>query len=167
MPTFESKIIKVFGQYSFYKVTSIELKHDAYGRVQEFMPQSRYNNRKYLALHKYGGGPFCGFRIERNVVFQGVYIITKNEYVVYIGECQNLASRFNNGYGQISPRNCYENGQRTNCKINRLIMKSIVTGNKIDLWFLKTYGDKSTRKEIEAELRAQYKPTWNGEVNLD
>ena len=29
--------------------------------------------------------------------------------------------RYNNGYGRISPRNCFQGGQSTNCRVNNLI----------------------------------------------
>jgi hypothetical protein len=32
----------------------------------------------------------------------------------YVGECRDLVKRFNSGYGQISPRNCFVGGRRTN-----------------------------------------------------
>ena len=92
-----------FGKYIFLEVTLIQPEHDSKGDISEFMPQSRYSNPKKLLLHKYGRGPFCKFRIARNFTFEGVYVFTVDEKLMYIGECENLSSRFNMGYGQISP----------------------------------------------------------------
>ena len=34
--------------------------------------------------------------------------IVTNDRLTYIGECQDFAQRFNTGYGQISPKNCFK-----------------------------------------------------------
>ena len=61
------------------------------------------------------------------------------------------------GYGQISPRNAYEGGQETNCRINNLILEETKKNNGIDLWFLKT----NDYKKIEKLLRLTLNPIWN------
>lgn len=99
-------------------------------------------------LHAYGNGPFCKFRIPREHHQEGVYILTVDDQPYYVGECVDLTDRYNNGYGNISPRNCYEGGQRTNCRINNLILKTVQAGHQIDLWFFAT--DK--REVIETQL---------------
>jgi len=80
-----------------------------------------------------------------------------NNDVRYVGECQNLSARFNMGYGQISPRNCYEGGQRTNCRVNQLILKAVRTGYHVELLFHET----SDRQAVEGELIAELAPLWN------
>lgn len=35
----------------------------------------------------------------------------------YIGETDNLEKQFRQGYGNISPRNCFKGGQSTNYKM--------------------------------------------------
>jgi hypothetical protein len=76
---------------------------------------------------------------------------------MYIGECVNLSSRYNAGYGQISPRNCFVGGQETNCRINNLIYGEATHSHKIELWFHQSDHYKS----IEAELRKELNPAWN------
>jgi hypothetical protein len=56
-----------------------------------------------------------------------VYLISVGERAIYVGECRHLAQRFNMGYGTIQPRNCYERGQQTNCRINMLIFEEART----------------------------------------
>lgn len=146
-----------FGHYPFRYVCSIQPERDAAGHIRQYMPQSQYKNLESLPLHKHGRGPFCRFRIPRAFSEEGVYILVVDELPHYIGECVNLSSRFNMGYGQISPRNCYERGQPTNCKINHFVLQNTNRGSQIALWFHQT----SSRKVIEDELIGRLKPFWN------
>ncbi len=145
------------GQYPFTYVTVIEPDRVEMGKIKRLMPQSLYKNVRRLPLHEYGLDSFCRFRIIGDIPFAGVYALLSNEAVHYIGECRNLSARFNNGYGQISPRNCYRGGQSTNCRINRLILETAEGGNQIDLWFFKT----ETRKSVQNELISEFQPPWN------
>jgi hypothetical protein len=150
-----------FGNYTFQYICNIQLLTEADGHVRTFMPPQEYKNRKGLLLpiHEYGQGPFCYFRIPKNLLIMGVYILTVNDEPYYVGECENLSKRYNTGYGQISARNCFKGGQSTNCRINMLIFESYKNGSKIELWFLRT--DK--RKEIESELipKMNVRQRWN------
>ena len=74
-----------------------------------------------------------------------------------MGEYANRSARFNAGYGNISPRNCFERGQVTNCRMNDLIYTAAQAGQRIALWFLKTVDYKS----VEASLRSALNPAWN------
>lgn len=76
---------------------------------------------------------------------------------MYVGECKNLTARFNTGYGQISPRNCFVGGQETNCRINKLILSEAVQGHGVRLWFMQT----AAYKTIEMELRSIRRLPWN------
>jgi hypothetical protein len=66
--------------------------------------------------------------------------------------------RNNNGYGRINPKNCYKDGQSTNCHLNHLVAKY---HNNTELY---VYPLKSSDEEIgslEKELMAIEKPEWN------
>ncbi len=153
-------ILDVLG-YSFRYICNINPDKDKNGRVEEFLPQNRYFNKRDLRIHRYGAGPFCQFRISGNLLYAGVYFITLNEKIVYVGECQNLLERFNvRGYGTISPRNCFKGGQPTNCKINNLVLQSGKEDRNIELWFYPT----DERKEIEAKLILRLQPPWNSQL---
>jgi hypothetical protein len=143
--------------FTFRFVTTIEPERDASGRVKEFRPQSRYKNERELPLHRYGACPFCRFRIPKNVDFSGVYFLSRNDTITYVGECQSLSKRFNDGYGQISPRNCFEGGQPTNCRINYQILQDVNAGQRIELWFHQT----SNHKQLEKKIEGQLQPVWN------
>lgn len=146
----------------FEQLGAIEPLRGDDGRIIEEMPQSRYRNRDALPLHNYGAGPFCRFRAVRGRRESGVYIISSGETALYVGECQNLGDRYgSNGYGGISPRNCFRGGQETNCRINTLILDASKGGDELTIWFHLADGGKTTRVEIEARLKAALKPAWN------
>lgn len=126
------------------------------------MPQNRYVNAATISLNKYGSGPFCSFKIARGRRSAGLYIITSNDLPVYVGECINLEKRYNsNGYGGISPRNCYAGGQETNCRINNLILGDLKSMKQLALWFHEKEADKNQRIVIEQKLIELLKPQWN------
>lgn len=75
----------------------------------------------------------------------------------YVGECANLSARFNAGYGNISPKNCFKGGQETNCRLNNLLYSAFVASLRISLWFFQTTDYKS----VELALRGTLRLTWN------
>lgn len=125
------------------------------------MPQDRYANAQQLQLNPHGHGPFCRFELPRLPASAGVYAISVGPEVVYVGECQNFAERFGpRGYGVIHPRNCFQRGQPTNCKINSRVLESHRAGSPPELWFVE---ERSvSRKQLEAELIRTLAPQWNG-----
>lgn len=145
------------GRYEFDRVCAIEPEKNPDGSIKEFMPQSRYHNGGDVPLNRYGGGPFCKFKIHNDRNFCGVYAVVVEDQVKYIGECANLSSRYNMGYGNISPRNCFVGGQETNCRLNNLIFLKASVGAKLSLWFFPT----DEYKAIEQELRNSERPEWN------
>jgi hypothetical protein len=145
------------GKYVFSKVCDIEALREESGEVVKFLPQQRYDNVHKLKLNKYGAGPYCKFKIPNNLNVTGVYAIVVSGKVKYIGECINLSARYNMGYGNISPRNCFVGGQETNCRINNLIFWVASKGQDVSLWFFET----NEYKKIENELRASVSLEWN------
>jgi hypothetical protein len=87
----------------------------------------------------------------------GVYVLTVDQELRYMGECANLSARFNAGYGNISPKNCFKGGQETNCRLNNLLCAAFLACQRISLWFFRT-GDY---KSVEAAMRRTLNPTWN------
>ena len=147
----------LIGGYAFKYLCEIEPERNEDGTLRVSAPQCRYSNGEGLALNKYGTGPFCKFKIPWNITKSGVYAFVVNGHAKYVGECENLSKRFNMGYGNISPRNCYRGGQETNCRINTLLFESVSEGLKVALWFHETYD----YKKVESDLRAQEKFEWN------
>jgi hypothetical protein len=154
--------IRQFGKYSFNAVGEINPICDNAGQIVTEQPQPRYQNVRDLPLNKYGQGVFCRFRVGQGWRESGVYVITENDNASYIGECEILEDRFgSNGYGGISPANCFRGGQETNCRINKLVLNAVVDGGKLCLWFLHIAGGKAERLRVEAELIAGLRPSWN------
>jgi len=81
---------------------------------------------------------------------------------VYIGKTEDLGRRFNQGYGNISPRNCYEGGQQTNCRINNFILNSLKENRKITLYFYET----ADLDNLEPQLIKELKPEWNKATSI-
>ena len=125
--------------------------------ICKIMPRHRYDNIRNLPLNNYGKGLFCKFKVPNDYNFCGVYVIFVDGSPKYLGECQNLSDRFNMGYGNISPRNCFVGGQETNCRINNLIFQETKKGSFVVLWFHQT----EDHKAIELNLRNHIKFEWN------
>jgi len=145
------------GGHEFQRVGEIEPEREPDGSVHTVMPQGRYHNRNGTLLNKYGAGPFCKFKIPNRYQVSGVYAVAISDHVRYIGECANLSSRFNAGYGNISPKNCFKGGQETNCRLNNLFYRAVTSGDLITLWFFPT----ANYKAMESTLRASLRPAWN------
>lgn len=151
-----------FCGYNFARLCLVDPDRDPRGQPREYLPQGRYRNASGLRLHRYGTGPFCRFRIPADLHVGGVYVLLMDGSAYYVGECENLSGRFNTGYGQISPRNCYEGGQRTNCRVNHLILEAVKAGYEVELWFYET----ADRQAIESRLTAELRPPWNSQGRL-
>lgn len=142
------------GGHDFRFVAAIEPRRDAAGSVTTHTHSAPEGRR----LNLYGRGPFCRFDFPREWPYAGVYAITTDEAVVYVGECENLSSRFGpRGYGHIARRNCLSDGQATNCKVNARIAVVTSAGSRVGVWFLQT----DRRVEVERKLLAELKPPWN------
>ncbi len=148
--------LKIAG-YTLDYICDIEPLKNSEGAVTEFLPQSRYRNKNSVKLNKYGGGSFCKFKIPNGYNTCGVYALLLGEGIKYIGECINLSARYNMGYGNISPKNCYVGGQETNCRLNQLILQVTKEGGKVSLWFVETEDYKS----VESKIRSLKKYDWN------
>jgi len=150
----------------FEFISHIVPKQDGSGQILEDRPALRYKNVKNLPLHPYGSGPFCRFNVFSPVDGIGVYSIVEdqNREVLYIGKCTGVTStlrkRFNQGYGSIQPRNCYEGGQSTNCRINSLILDGAKNGGVLSVYYHKAQ-TKGATDAMEACLIGKLRPPWN------
>ena len=145
------------GGVSFSFVCDLIPDKEPDGVPTPLLPQARYVNSRDLLLNKHGEGPFCRFRIPNTYRCSGVYVMAVNGAAQYVGECVNLSSRYNVGYGNISPRNCFKGGQETNCRLNSLIYQEVLRGCHVSLWFFQT----ENHKPMERVLLAGAKFPWN------
>lgn len=144
-------------------VCEITPEKDERNLIIEYDFDKRIDNKPNIRLNQYGRGPFCFFSIPAQYSNKsGVYFIFENNYLRYIGETENLGSRFNNGYGTIDFRNCLHDGQSTNCRINYLILESYKQENQISLYFYETID----RKNLETTLLIKYQTLWNKKQNV-
>ncbi|TAL08980.1 MAG: GIY-YIG nuclease family protein [Porticoccaceae bacterium] len=145
------------GSIEFRYVCNLKPELGGDGAVVSLMPLHRYKNARNLPLNAYGVGPFCKFRIPRQFNASGVYALVVGGSVKYIGECINLSSRYNAGYGNISPRNCFKGGQETNCRINALVHAESKRSREVELWFHAS----SEHKQLEKRLLVIGSYEWN------
>jgi hypothetical protein len=145
-------------EYNFDYVSEIRPEQSDNGVVETLMPQQRYREANSTFVHKYGWGPFCSFSIPNTWSGKScVYVLCSGNQIKYIGETEDLANRFNQGYGTISPRNCFDGGQETNCRVNTLIRDEIIAGHSVTLF----YRDTENRAKFESELIENVDPPWN------
>ena len=154
----DSDAIDLLG-FDFIHAATIEPEREPDGALREFMPQSRYAHADTTPLNRFGQGPFCRFDVRGLPPTSGVYAITVDDALAYVGIAVDLARRWGPmGYARISPKNCFVGGQSTNCKVNHHIMLAVRDGRRVDLWI----HERSDPAPIEASLIRRLDPPWNG-----
>lgn len=149
---------KTLLNYEFEYVQELAPVTDRNGNIKLFHPEEKYKNVKNHKLLSVGTGPFCHFSINPKwTSVSGVYVFYIDDELRYIGQCLDFAQRFNIGYGTISPRCCYEGGQSTNCKMNKVVLAAYENGQKVDLYFFAT----PDYDRVEFELIQHFKPMHN------
>jgi len=111
-------------------------------------------------LNKYGDLTYSIFKIVDSAYLdsRGVYAYISGHELKYIGRCKDsMKRRVNQGYGKIHPKNCYIDGQTTNCHLNARITAE---NNNVSLWLhqIESEAEIETR---EKELIRAYDPLWN------
>ena len=119
-------------------------------------------DKTYLeSLNSYGDKSFCEFEIQDESIFnkKGLYVYCIKNEIKYIGmTIKPFKERINNGYGRINPKNCYKDGQSTNCHINHLVAKY---RNDTELYVYPMESSVEEIESLEKELIAQNQPEWN------
>jgi hypothetical protein len=131
-------------------------------KLGEFLFMLKSNNDEFYKkfLNKYGDLEYSTFFIanQDQYTLKGVYFYYVDNELKYIGRCRdNMQKRINSGYGSISPKNCYLDGQSTNCKVNSYVTKH---KEKIILKIL-PLDDIKEIEEIEKVLISKYRPILN------
>jgi hypothetical protein len=112
-------------------------------------------------LNPHGDEIYTTFKItdEKLKRQKGLYVFCLNGELKYIGRSNDpFEKRINQGYGKIAPKNCYIDGQSTNCHINSLIAKN---KNGIKLYVCCLNKPKLEIDRIECELIRKYSLEWN------
>jgi len=111
-------------------------------------------------LNEHGDLKYCIFSIKKSGIskLKGLYCFCQNGQIMYIGRSHNpYEKRINQGYGKIHPKNCFKDGQSTNCHINSLISRN---WQNIDFYVCPLEdGDKINN--YEEILIKTIRPTWN------
>ena len=141
--------------YNFTFMCKLEPILDEDGKVAQYYPQNLYKNDKNLPLHQYGKESFCKFSPKLKPI-KGVYLWVVNNEVIYIGETDNLEKRFRQGYGNVSPRNCFKGGQSTNCKMNKVALQLFLQGKEIEIYFYETEEYKNVERELLQRINTKY-----------
>lgn len=111
-------------------------------------------------LNKNGDLAYCRFRLSRSsdATRKGVYCFSVDEQIKYIGRCRDtLKKRIDYGYGRIHPKNCFIDGQSTNCHLNA---KIAAFGERVSLW-LREIDDDALIISTERSLIDELLPEWN------
>ena len=152
--------------HSRYKSLAEKVSHqhfDAMDRpLGEYLAELKASGddiyRRFLNPH--GDKTYCHFRMGEVPAKRqkGLYLYTVNNEVVYIGRSLDaFGKRVDQGYGKIHPKNCFIDGQSTNCHINTLIEMQVE-----DVAFLVCpMVDDSEIKSLEQVLIQERKPRWN------
>lgn len=111
-------------------------------------------------LNKYGDQSYCIFYIDDETVLNkiGLYTFSTHNKLKYIGRClDSFKKRLNQGYGKIHPKNCYIDGQATNCHLN-----SLICINRADVsFYVHPMDEEDEIKTKEKVLIRKYSPPWN------
>lgn len=146
--------------YEFAFASTLDLRRQPDGTPVLEYPHLRFNNIRNLKPNKHGAGPFVTITLTpQPPKEQGVYAVVVDEtQVTYIGQAANtIRQRWQTGAAKISPRNCFQGGQSTNCHLNMLIHHSIIEGHRLELFVLLT----PDFDLIETGLIAKLQPPWN------
>ncbi len=111
-------------------------------------------------LNPYGDETFCSFAISDPSVLRsrGVYFFAIEDQVQYAGRClDNFGKRINQGYGRIHPKNCYLDGQSTNCRLNSLVAEH----RDVVSFYVCVLDAVSNTIQLEAEILESLSPPWN------
>ena len=111
-------------------------------------------------LNAYGDGKYCKFSLCDKTVekLKGMYTFCVDESLMYVGRCRDaFGKRINIGYGRICAKNCYIDGQVTNCHLNQLITKNM---KRVRLVYHSSNDDFEISGIEEALIKA-YNPKWN------
>ena len=129
------------------------------GRPLELMPQQDYERANEKPLNKHGHGPFCRFSIPHLPACPGLYAVTVDRRLAYVGiATKSLRQRWGtSGYAKIQPVNCYSGGQSTNCKINHAILLAVREEQIVELWIR----EESNPRPLEVLLIRELDPPWN------
>ena len=152
------------------KRSSIKLKDTVYNNyndmlnlpIGEFLAHLKKSKDTFYKqfLNPNGDLTYIDFYLknQQDYTKKGVYFYFVGKKLYYIGRCKDsMKQRINSGYGHITPKNCYKDGQTTNCKMNAFVLEN---KRKINLKIYVMDDDKQI-EEYEEKLIKALKPPLN------
>ena len=110
-------------------------------------------------LNEYGDLEYSRFWVDDfdDAEKIGVYAYRVGSQPMYVGRSHDPLQKRIQGYGKIHPKNCFRDGQSTNCRINALVTTN---RGQVSLWF-HAVRVESEIDTLEQRLIAAYQPDWN------
>ncbi|MBK9579100.1 MAG: hypothetical protein IPO40_18690 [Fibrobacteres bacterium] len=116
--------------------------------------------RYKLFLNPNGDLEYCVFKLSDQEMGRkkGVYKFLLDGEMVYVGRClDNFKKRFNSGYGKIASKNCFLDGQSTNCRLNALVNQF---GDRMEIDFVVMENNEASIS-LEKEMLSDPRLIWN------
>jgi len=128
----------------------------------KFLLENKQNGDDFYLrfLNKYGDLEYSEFSISDMNFFnlKGIYAYILGDEIKYIGRCRDqMKKRINQGYGKINPKNCYLDGQATNCHLNSRV--TLLSG-EVSLWLCAMDAEEEI-ESVERKLIQKILPPWN------
>ena len=128
----------------------------------EFLAERKSRGDKIYVrfLNSHGDKVFCHFRMTEHPTKRkkGLYLYTLEAEVVYIGRSfDHFAKRVDQGYGKIHPKNCFIDGQSTNCHLNSMIN---LHAERL-AFFVCPLSEDTEIAQLERALIQERRPRWN------
>ena len=111
-------------------------------------------------LNSHGDKTYCHFKMAEceEKCKKGIYLYRLEDTIVYVGRSLDpFSKRVDHGYGQIHPKNCYIDGQSTNCRLNALIESH----SENITFYVSVLSDDSDISVLEETLIQDLRPIWN------
>ena len=148
-------------------IISIDNDNYEFQYIQDLVPECENGQLKVVnhseseykdyPKNRYGEKEYCSFKIDYEKNISGVYLWVIDNKIIYIGETDDFAERFNIGYGNISPYNCTIKGQVTNCKMNNVVLELFRKNNKIvHLYFMPAANYKAIEEKLLSNIKTEY-----------
>ena len=150
-------------RYTKYRGDVFDKYHEYLEKpLGKFLIELKNNGDEFYRrfLNKYGDLSYSIFKISDPQFLDnfGVYVYFADGKLKYIGRCKDsMKKRINQGYGKIHPKNCYLDGQATNCHLNAKITEE---KSEVTLW-LHPMESKLEIESLERALIREYDPPWN------
>lgn len=116
-------------------------------------------------LNPHGDAAYCTFKLADGewLALRGLYAYAVDGHLTYIGRCRDsFGQRVNAGYGTIAPKNCYRDGQSTNCHLNALVNKH----HQSVRFYVYPMENEDEIVAAESQLIARFQPPWNVQLSV-